>query len=271
MISSRYETHNIQTPFLPFIFHRSFTLEKRTINPNWHKNVEILLCVEGEGFVRCDKTVLPLRKNTIVTVNSDVLHTIGTEGKVVYHCLIIDHDFFRSNSIPVDDLLFAPLLKEEKVVEAFRSACEAFACLNPDSFQSVAMLRCEILRFCILLSDHSTQKTLVNRENNYVKDAIIYIRQHLGDPITLEILSHKVGVSPFHLARQFKHYTGNSIIQTVNQMRCVEAQRLLEKGNSVFSVAEACGFSNHSYFSKTFKSIMGRLPSQVRSASLKSD
>ncbi len=271
MISSRYETHNIQTPFLPFIFHRSFTLEKRTINPNWHKNVEILLCVEGEGFVRCDKTVLPLRKNTLVTVNSDVLHSIGTEERVVYHCLIIDHEFFRSNSIPVDELLFAPLLEDEKLVETFRSVCKAFSHLDPDSFQSVATLRCEILRFCILLSAHSTQKTLVNKENNYVKEAIVYIRQHLGEPITLEILSHKVGVSPFHLARQFKHYTGNTIIQTVNRMRCAEALRLLEKGNSVFAVAEACGFSNHSYFSKTFKSIMGRLPSQVYSSHLKSD
>ena len=60
MISSRYETHNIQNSVLPFIFHPSFKMEKREKIPNWHKNLEFLQCIDGEGFVRCGENVVPL-------------------------------------------------------------------------------------------------------------------------------------------------------------------------------------------------------------------
>ena len=263
MISSRYETHNIKNSVLPFIFHPSFKMSRREKIPNWHKNIEFLQCVEGEGFVRCDTTVIPLKKNSIVTVNSDVLHSIGTDSELEYRCLILDNDFLISNGIPADELTFQSYLDAPEAVEQFNQVCKTFTDLKADNFKSVANLRCEVMRFCVALCEFSQPQAPSTEENNYVKEAIYYIRQHISEPISLAQLSLTVGVSKFHLARQFKKYTGNSIIQTVNRMRCAEAQRMLEQGESVSAVAVACGFSNHSYFSKTFYSIMGKLPSQV--------
>ena len=263
MISSRYETHNIQNSVLPFIFHPSFKVSGRVKNPNWHKNLEFLQCIDGNGFVRCDTTVVPLRKNSLVTVNSDVLHSIGTETELEYRCLILDNDFLISNGIPADELSFCPFLDSPELVNRFNSVCEAFLELNIEDFKSVAYLRSEVMQFCVALCEFSSKRAPSPEENNYVKEAIYYIRQHLSEPISLEQLSLNVGVSKFHLARQFKKYTGDSIVQTINRMRCAEAQRMLEQGMSVSAVADACGFTNHSYFSKTFHSIMGKLPSQV--------
>lgn len=263
MISFRYETHAIQNPFLPFIFHPSFKIKKRINVPNYHTSVEILQCIKGEGFVRCEKTLFPLNRDTLVVVNSDVLHSVGTEGELEYRCLILDDDFLRSNGIPLNDLVFSSLLEDPLVISAFNTACEAFLRLDSDDFRSVVRLRSDVMNLCALLCDFSTPKPTAAKENDYVKQAITYIRQHLSEPITLELLSRQVGISPFHLARLFKHDTGSTIIQSVNQMRCVEALHLLEQGISVSEVADTCGFSNHSYFSKTFKNIMGKLPSEV--------
>ena len=263
MISSRYETHKIENSVLPFIFHPSFKISRRIKNPNWHKNLEFLQCIEGEGFVRCDTTVVPLRKDSLVTVNSDVLHSIGTDSELEYRCLIVDNEFLKSNGIPADELSFSTFLDSPELVNRFNQVCKAFLELRPEDFKSVAYLRSEVMRFCVDLCEYSVQKGPSPEENNYVKEAIYYIRQHLSEPICLEQLASAVGVSKFHLARQFKKYTGDSIIQTINRMRCAEAQRMLEQGMSVSAVADACGFTNHSYFSKTFRSIMGKLPSQV--------
>lgn len=263
MISSRYETHKIENSVLPFIFHPSFKMSQRIKNPNWHKNLEFLQCIEGEGFVRCDTTVVPLRKNSLVTVNSDVLHSIGTDSELEYRCLILDNEFLKINGIPADELFFSPYLDSPELVNQFNNVCKAFLELKPEDFKSVAYLRSEVMRFCVTLCEFSVQKGPSPEENNYVKEAIYYIRQHLSESICLEQLSLAVGVSKFHLARQFKKYTGDSIIQTINRMRCAEAQRMLEQGMSVSEVADACGITNHSYFSKTFCSIMGKLPSQV--------
>ncbi len=263
MISSRYETHNIKNAVLPFIFHPSFKMSRQIKNPNWHKNLEFLQCIDGEGFVRCDTRVVPLRKNCLVTVDSDVLHSIGTESELEYRCLILDNDFLKLNGIPADELSFCPFSDSPDLVNQFNEVCKAFLELKPEDFKSVAYLRSEVMRLCVTLCEFSTKRAPSPEENNYVKEAIYYIRQHLAEPISLEQLSLNVGVSKFHLARQFKKYTGDSIIQTINRMRCAEAQRMLEQGMSVSAVADACGFTNRSYFSKTFRSIMGKLPSQV--------
>lgn len=264
MISSRYETHNINNSVLPFIFHPSFKLSRRVKIPNWHKNVEILQCIDGEGFVRCGTEVIPLLKGALVTVNSDVLHSIGTDSRLEYRCFIPDNEFFISNGIPVDKLYFCPYSDSPLLVELFDRVCQGFLDLKAEDYKSVARLRSNVLSFCVALCEFSTPKAPLPEENDYVKEVIYYIRQHLSEPITLDKLSLAVGVSKFHLARQFKKYTGNSIIQTVNRIRCAEAQRMLEQGISVSAAAEACGFSNHSYFSKTFYSVTGRLPSQTK-------
>lgn len=263
MISSRYETHNLKNSVLPFIFHPSFKVERRVKIPNWHKNIEFLQCIDGEGFVRCGTTVVPLRKNSLVTVNSDVLHSIGTDSRLEYRCLILDNDFLRSNGIPVDELTFCAFSESPELVDRFDRVCQAFLDLKAEDFRSVAYLRSVVMNFCVALCDLSSPKSDSTVENDYVKEAIYYIRQHLSEPISLDRLSLEVGVSKFHLARQFKKYTGNSIIQTVNLMRCAEAQRMLEQGISVSAAADSCGFANHSYFSKTFRSVMGKLPSEV--------
>lgn len=264
MISSRYETHNIQNSVLPFIFHPSFKMKQRVKIPNWHKNIEFLQCVDGEGFVRCGTDVVPLLRNSLVTVNSDVLHSIGTESELEYRCLILDNDFLKSNGIPADELSFSPFLDSPELVERFDQVCKAFLELNPEDFRSIAYLRSEVMRFCVALCEFSVRKEPSPEDNNYVKEAIYYIRQHLSEPISLDKLSLAVGVSKFHLSRQFKKYTGDSVIQTINRMRCAEAQRMLEQGMSVSAVADACGITNHSYFSKTFRSFMGRLPSEIK-------
>ena len=121
MISSRYETHNLKNSVLPFIFHPSFKIKSRVKIPNWHKNIELLQCIEGEGFVRCDAGIIPLRLNSLVTVNSDVLHSIGTESELEYRCLILDNDFLISNGIPADELVFRPFSDSPELVEQFNN------------------------------------------------------------------------------------------------------------------------------------------------------
>ena len=263
MISSRYETHNIKNTLLPFIFHPSFKMSRHIKIPNWHKNIEFLQCIDGEGFVRCDTDIVPLRENSLATVNSDVVHSIGTDSELEYRCLILDNDFLISNGIPADALSFYPYTDSPELVGRFDEVCQAFLELKADDFRSVAYLRSKVMEFCVALCDFSIPRQASQPENNYVKEVIIYIRQHFAEPVSLDSLSLNVGISKFHLARQFKKYTGNSIIQTVNQIRCAEAQRMIEQGMSVSAAAEACGFTNHSYFSKTFRSVTGKLPSQL--------
>ena len=149
MITSKYETHILKNSVLPFIFHPSFKIERHIKIPNWHKNIEFLQCVDGEGFVRCNTTVVPLKTNSLVTVNSDVLHSIGTNSELEYRCLILDNDFLISNGIPADALSFCTFSDSPKLVDQFNQVCSAFLDLNEENFRSVASLRSVVMQFCV--------------------------------------------------------------------------------------------------------------------------
>ena len=51
----------------------------------------------------------------------------------------------------------------------------------------------------------------------------------------------------------------------INNLRCREAERMLRSGEeTVGEVARRCGFDNLSYFTRTFRAVVGKTPSELR-------
>lgn len=263
MSEYRYETHKMPDPLLPFIYHRQFVVETHAKYPNWHENIELLQILEGRGYVRCGTESLPVQAGEVFVVNADVLHSIGTETRLVYRCLIVDNSFFLSNGIPVQTLHFQSVLRDGGIYALFDRIVEAYRDRSED-FRSVLAIRAGVLQLLQALCDHCVTRTGTPDANEHIKKAMTYIRQNLSRPMSLDDIAARVGISKFHLARRFKLFTGKTVVQTVNLMRCTEAQRLLEDGMSVSAAAASCGYENLSYFTRTFKALMGRLPSEVQ-------
>lgn len=262
MAATRYETHSMPNPMLPFIYHSRFEVTHRNKYPNWHENIELLQCIEGRGYVLCGAERIPLTPDSLVIVNADTLHSIGTDSRVVYRCLIIDNSFFAANGVPIRSLYFQSLITDPQIRARFDRIAQAYGQLDQEDFRSVLDVRAQVLNLVsALCRDHTVQKP-EDPSNEHVKRAVIYLRQHLTEPLSLDTLSEAVGISKFHLAHLFKLYTGKTVVQTLNLIRCTEAQRLIENGASVSAAAFSCGFENLSYFTRTFKKYMGTLPSK---------
>ena len=274
MTGSTYETHVMPDPLLPFIFHRNTTVPQNGFS-NWHENIEILCATSGSGFVNSNSRQYPFEEQDIFVVNSDDLHTTFTNTHLTYHCLIIDKSFCESNGIPTSRLRFQSLIQDSMLFAAFGKIADAFSRYNDqeDSF-AIVDIRYEILGFLRsllagYLETSSTQDTSLS--SIHVKKAIIFIRARITENLTLQKIADHVGISRFHLSREFKSITGYTIIETINMIRCTEARNMIEQGSSVSSAALSCGFDNLSYFSRTFKKHFGELPSQFRSTERKSD
>ena len=78
-----------------------------------------------------------------------------------------------------------------------------------------------------------------------------------------EIADH-IGISKYHLAREFKYITGHTIIEQINILKCNEAKKLIESGKSVTEAATLLGFNDLPYFSQVFKRMNGVTPSAYR-------
>ena len=82
---------------------------------------------------------------------------------------------------------------------------------------------------------------------------------------TLESLAHAVGYSPFHLAHQFRAYTGSSVHHYLTDLRAAAALRRIEAGDaSLAAVAVDLGFAHHSHLTATLRRRLGLTPQEIR-------
>ena len=71
--------------------------------------------------------------------------------------------------------------------------------------------------------------------------------------------------SPFHLARQFRAATGETISRYVLRLRLgVALERLANGERDIAALAVETGFSHHSHFSARFHSAFGITPTKAR-------
>jgi AraC-like DNA-binding protein len=232
--------------------------------PNYHANIELLFCIEGCGSVICDSHRYDFAPGDIAVINSNTLHKVESDDCVRYYCLIVDEEFCFSNGIDVSKISFDARIIDPEVRSAFEAVCKAFA--SREETKVVDVRYCVLGLLLILLRKYSSPVNEIVQKNTLaagkrIKKVVEYIQGNLNTNITLDDISKHIGISKFHLSRDFKKFTGNTIFEYINMSRCNTAAILIAGGMSVSAAAVECGFENMSYFSRTYKKYMGKLPS----------
>ncbi|NCP65811.1 MAG: AraC family transcriptional regulator [Paraglaciecola sp.] len=98
-----------------------------------------------------------------------------------------------------------------------------------------------------------------------IKAPVEYVRKNYHTDIAVHELADLAFLSVSALERRFKKYLAKTPKQFINEIRLENARRLLiETKLPIMEIAFRCGFSEHSYFSRQFKTLFGILPSQIR-------
>lgn len=238
---------------------------------NWHENLEIQLCTDGEGWVLLNGERHAFQKGDIVVANSGVLHYTSTDSFLEYSCLIIDTAFCRLMGIDYETLYFSPLIKSEKLQTLFRSLIFFFG--DGKNYQKVKLNSLVLQILCTLCEEHTVKQERENSASDYekVKQVVRYVREHFGEKLSLDTLSKIALCDKYTLTRIFKKATGQTVTTYINRLRCELAANMLACGASVTEAALSCGFDNFSYFSKTFFAHMGLLPSKYKSRTLQKE
>ena len=94
---------------------------------------------------------------------------------------------------------------------------------------------------------------------------ISYIEKNYQHELRLQDIATEFYVSEYYLCHEFKKYTNRTIVQYINALRILHAQRLITESDLNFTkIAEQTGFSSLTHFNRTFKSIVGTSPSAYR-------
>lgn len=95
-----------------------------------------------------------------------------------------------------------------------------------------------------------------------------YIHRHYGEDLSLDILADVVCLSPKYLSSLFIRENGYGINRYIKKIRMEEAQRLLQTTNMKISdISRKTGYSNLSYFCKSFQEHYGVSPDKFRHSS----
>jgi AraC-like DNA-binding protein len=93
------------------------------------------------------------------------------------------------------------------------------------------------------------------------------LADHYCEGWQLADIARRVGSSPYHLCRSFKHATGSSLARYRNQLRLRAAlERVAEPRADLARVAVDLGFASHSHFTTAFRNTFGETPSAFRTA-----
>ena len=166
-----------------------------------------------------------------------------------------------------NNYLFQEKINDENVINAFKQIISEMNLTKDDFYKQAVHIQIVSL-VLTLLREYSVYNSNTSQSNEdrrifMIKQAICYLREHFQEAFTIEDICSHIGYSKFYLCRSFKEFTGFTITQYVNRLRCQHARNLLMSGQyNVNESAVLSGFDNNSYFTKTYKSITGSLPSE---------
>lgn len=126
----------------------------------------------------------------------------------------------------------------------------------------LAELSAELKLILLKLHETKSEGALPSR---MVESLDEYIRENSHDEISNTEIGAIFGYHPFYVSRMLKEKKGITMRQYIIAYRFKLAKRMLELTNrSIGEIAEECGFTDASYFAKSFKATFGISPKDYR-------
>jgi AraC-like DNA-binding protein len=150
---------------------------------------------------------------------------------------------------------------DDDILRNYRRLCYSFE-------ESATTLEREslLLEILILLVDRHAEERVRVRPPQKERKAVERVREFIAEfharNISLQELSSLVDFSPFHLTRVFTKEIGMPPHAFLNQVRVVNAKRLIRNGLPLSDVAVRIGFADQSHFIRHFKRLMKITPGE---------
>ena len=101
--------------------------------------------------------------------------------------------------------------------------------------------------------------------NPNMKKLLDFIEEHYAEPLSLKEMARRFHFNPSYLSSYFATHNREGFVEHVNRIRTKKAAELLRSHPAtVAEISAMAGYSDHSYFCKVFKKIMGCSPTQYR-------
>lgn len=258
------------------------------IHWHWHDEMEVIVVNEGTAEVATDEETLILTAGQGVLINQNVMHSVrpidGNDCSL--HSVVFHPDYIFSQKgtylrtrylLPLNTLhpfRLIPLSPDDpchaQMLEAICSAV-SYHISKPFGYE-IAVLG-QLCQFWFLLIERMPKPEEIpaprtSLDEQRVKQAMLFIRTHYAEPLTLSDIADSVHISKSECCRCFARTLQLTPFEYLMKYRIFEATRILLNNPgcdvSISDLSIRVGFNNTSYFNKVFKRYLGCTPTYYR-------
>lgn len=230
-----------------------------------HRQIEFLVQLEGSQQMTIDGQTRILQPGDAALVLPNRVHSYAAQDKGRHIMGIVDISAAGEYaSLLLGSGCENPFLTADSVHPDVRHCCETLA--SSGDAMDPALSRAYIgvvlgrltgamnLRPATASSGHDTARRL-----------LLYITEHVAEPISLDLLSRKLFINKYSISRVFSEQIGCSLHTYVNALRVELAQNLLrDPAIATAELIARCGFESERTFYRTFREHCGMTPRQYR-------
>ena len=258
---------------------------------HWHEEMEIIIINDGIAEIATDDATYHITPGQGIIINQNVMHSIYSVDKnnCTFYSIVFHPDFLFGHKVgplhaqfllPVQSSRFfkAMVLDEkdshqERMLDGLNDAIAANLA-KPFGYEIAT--KGHLCRFWAELISKLPQMTAaptpsahVSLDEQRVKQAMLFIRMHHAEPISLEEIAGSVHISKSECCRCFSRTLQMTPFEYLMKYRIFEATRKMaqspqEPPMSIADLAMSVGFNNTSYFNKLFKKYLGCTPTYYR-------
>ncbi len=246
---------------------------------HYHANAEIIVVKSGKLTITLDDKICDAKSGDVFFVNPETLHGAKPDD-AKYECLVFNPLFLKTGNMTCD--LFLDNLSERNILIFDKIESEVPKNILRDLFFAIQKQN-KGYEFEVLGLIHRFFSVIIENElyvrqqkfspkweekRNHLKTVLRFIRDNFSMEITLEDMANTIGLSKNYFSNFFKAETGKTPVEYLISYRIERATRkLLSSDLSTTQIAYDCGFSDLSYFIKTFKKEKGISPNAYRKQS----
>ncbi|MGO5164877.1 MULTISPECIES: AraC family transcriptional regulator [unclassified Candidatus Paralachnospira] len=247
---------------------------------HWHPELEMAFVTKGSIICQANGATYRLTEGTGIFFNTNVLHAymqdddngclykailcdisllFGPPGSLIYERYIAP---FLSDTTRSSILLDSSSSWQRELIDTAVSMADKD--LQQAPFLELSLLE-GITKIWRLLCEHTGAERPASsrsvRDITRMKAAMAYIQEHCGGSISLAELASVCSLSQSECCRLFRRILHQSPNEYVISCRISKSLGLLAEGRlSMTEIAGLCGFQSSSYFSETFKKVIGMSP-----------
>lgn len=243
--------------------------------PHNHNEIEILLVCQGKTEIRINGQCFQAQTGDLVFVNPLEIHSLVADRSLPYYhrCICFDSSLIGNKKL--EESILSGSIQLPRYVPVHDSHNRYMVQKFDELYQTVEedgeLISMEIPAYTALLFAYLLKHNLLTKSSGQDKDKTFcsrvhrYITENYQLNITSKEAAEELNFNQSYFCRTFKKHYHMTFSDYLNFYRVSASKKLIEDGEKNISyIANACGFANVEYFSRSFKKYLGMAPREYK-------